>query len=77
MPLYMFSGAFFSPSELPGWLHAIVAVTPLYHGIQLCRSLSLGTATTVATVEHAGYLVALVAIGLVAGCRSYRRTLTA
>ena len=77
MPLYMFSGAFFSPSELPGWLHAIVSLTPLYHGIQLCRSLSLGTATATATLEHAGYLVALVVVGLAAGCRSYRRTLTA
>jgi lipooligosaccharide transport system permease protein len=77
MPLYMFSGAFFSPAELPSWLRSIVAATPLYHGVQLCRSLSLGTATAGATIVHVGYLVALAAAGVVAGCISYRRVLAA
>jgi lipooligosaccharide transport system permease protein len=77
MPLYMFSGTFFSPAQLPGWLRSIVAVTPLYQGVQLCRSLSLKTATTSATIEHVGYLVALIALGALAGCVSYRRVLAA
>jgi lipooligosaccharide transport system permease protein len=77
MPLYMFSGTFFSPSQLPASLRSIVAATPLYHGVQLCRELSLGTATTGSTIEHAGYLVALTALGIVAGCVSYRRVLAA
>ncbi len=77
MPLYMFSGTFFSPSQLPGWLHSIVAVTPLYQGVQLCRSLSLGTATASATVEHLGYLVFLTVLGVAVGCTSYRRVLAA
>lgn len=77
MPLYMFSGTFFSPAQLPAWLRTIVAATPLYHGVQLCRSLALGTATVAGTVEHVGYLLAAVAIGLTAGCRSYRRVLAA
>ena len=75
MPLYMFSGTFFSPSQLPGWLHSIVAVTPLYQGVQLCRSLSLGTATAGATIEHLGYLVSLTVLGVAAGYTSYRRVL--
>jgi lipooligosaccharide transport system permease protein len=75
MPLYMFSGTFFSPSQLPAWLRSIVAVTPLYHGVQLCRSLSLGTATTAGTLEHVGYLVVLTIVGVAAGCVSYRRVL--
>jgi lipooligosaccharide transport system permease protein len=77
MPLYMFSGTFFAPAQLPTWLHTIVAATPLYHGVQLCRSLALGTASAAGTVEHVGYLVAVTAIGLTAGCRSYRRVLAA
>jgi lipooligosaccharide transport system permease protein len=77
MPLYMFSGTFFSPAQLPAWLRSVVAATPLYHGVQLCRSLSLGTATAGATIEHVGYLVALIALGAVAGCLSYRRVLAA
>jgi lipooligosaccharide transport system permease protein len=77
MPLYMFSGTFFAPSQLPAWLHSIVSATPLYHGVQLCRSLSLGTATAGATAAHVGYLVALTALGVIAGCVSYRRVLAA
>jgi lipooligosaccharide transport system permease protein len=75
MPLYMFSGTFFSPSQLPAWLHSIVSVTPLYHGVQLCRSLSLGTATAGATIEHVGYLSSLTVLGIAAGCVSYRQAL--
>jgi lipooligosaccharide transport system permease protein len=75
MPLYMFSGTFFSPSELPAALHSVVAATPLYHGVQLCRSLSLGTATAGATIEHVGYLVTLIVLGVVSGCVSYKRVL--
>jgi lipooligosaccharide transport system permease protein len=77
MPLYMFSGTFFAPSQLPAWLRPIMAATPLYHGAQLCRSLGLGTATAGATIEHVGYLVALTVCGVIAGCRSYRRVLAA
>ncbi len=77
MPLYMFSGTFFSPSQLPAWLHSIVAVTPLYHGVQLCRSLSLGTATATGIFEHVGYLVTLTVLGVAAGRVSYRRVLAA
>jgi ABC-type polysaccharide/polyol phosphate export permease len=77
MPLYMFSGTFFATAQLPSWLRSIVVATPLYHGVQLCRSLSLGTATTVTAIEHVGYLVALIVIGVVAGCVSYRRVLAA
>jgi lipooligosaccharide transport system permease protein len=77
MPLYMFSGAFFAIAQLPAWLRSIVAATPLYHGVELCRSLSLGTATVGATTEHVGYLLALTVLGAIAGCRSYRRVLAA
>jgi lipooligosaccharide transport system permease protein len=77
MPLYMFSGTFFSPDQLPNWLRAIAVWTPLYHGAQLCRSVSLGTATPAATVEHLTYLSGLAAAGIALGCRTYRRVLTA
>ncbi|MCU1657769.1 MAG: type transporter [Pseudonocardiales bacterium] len=77
MPMYMFAGTFFSAEQLPAWLHAIVVCTPLYQGIQLCRTLSLGTASAAGTVGHAAYLVVLVASGIVLGRRRYARELTA
>ncbi|HKC29795.1 MAG TPA: ABC transporter permease [Jatrophihabitans sp.] len=77
MPMYMFCGTFFAVSQLPGWLQAIVRVTPLYHGVTLCRAASTGHAGPLATIAHLGYLAALVGIGALAGTRSFRRVLTA
>ena len=42
MPLMLFSGTFFPLSQLPGWLRLLAYATPLWHGVALCRMLSLG-----------------------------------
>ena len=42
MPLMLFSGTFFPLSQLPGWLRLLAYATPLWHGVNLCRMLSLG-----------------------------------
>ena len=57
------------------WLRPVAYITPLWHGVALCRSLSLGTATLGGALIHVGYLVGLTAIGVTAGNRSYRRRL--
>ena len=44
VPLFLFSGTFFPISQLPGWLQPVAYVTPLWHGVALCRSLALGHA---------------------------------
>src|SRR5713101_9303507 len=75
IPLFLFSGTFFPVSQLPGWAQPIARVTPLWHGVALCRSLSLGTATLGAALLHAGYLAALAGAGIAAGHRTYRRRL--
>jgi lipooligosaccharide transport system permease protein len=75
LPLYMFSGTFFSPSQLPDRLHTVVSLTPLYHGIQLCRDLALGTTTAVGTTVHIAYLVAMAVAGIFAGLRTYHHHL--
>ena len=43
MPLFLFSGTFFPISQLPDWLQPVAWVTPLWHGVELCRALALGT----------------------------------
>ena len=43
VPLMLFSGTFFPVSQLPGWLRPVAYATPLWHGVALCRALSLGT----------------------------------
>lgn len=75
MPLYMFSGTFFAVEQLPPWLEPVVYVTPLWHGVELCRSLALGSAGPVPPVVHVVYLAVLACVGVVLARRSYRRRL--
>jgi lipooligosaccharide transport system permease protein len=77
IPLFLFSGTFFPISQLPAWLHPVAYATPLWHGVELCRGISLGTLTTGDALLHAGYLAALTAAGLAAGRLTYRRRLHA
>lgn len=76
IPLFLFSGTFFPVSQLPGWLQAIAVATPLYHGVALCRSLSLGSDVSAwPDLGHALYLIALATTGAIIGYRNYRRRL--
>jgi lipooligosaccharide transport system permease protein len=77
MPLYMFSGTFYPTAQLPGWLRDIVPVSPLWHGVQLCRTLSLGTATAAGTAVHLTVLLVLTGAGTVAAAVTYRKRLSA
>ena len=42
IPLFLFSGAFFPIANLDRWLEALAKVTPLWHGVDLTRMLTLG-----------------------------------
>jgi lipooligosaccharide transport system permease protein len=75
IPLFLFSGTFFPVSQLPGWLQPVAYLTPLWHGVVLCRALTLGVTTAGAALGHIGYLAALATAGIVAGNRAYRRRL--
>ena len=75
MPMYMFSGTFFAISELPSWIRPLAYALPLWQGVALCRSLSLGTATLAGTAVHVAYLLALSIAGVLAARITYRRRL--
>jgi lipooligosaccharide transport system permease protein len=75
VPLMLFSGTFFPVSQLPGWLRPVAYATPLWHGVTLCRSLSLGGTDAASAAIHVGYLAALTGLGLWAGARTYTRRL--
>jgi ABC-type polysaccharide/polyol phosphate export permease len=77
MPLYLFSGTFFAVEQLPAAVRPVVYATPLWHGVDLCRSLSLGTASWPLAAAHVGYLGALAGVGYLAARRTYRRHLHA
>jgi lipooligosaccharide transport system permease protein len=75
MPMYLFSGTFFAVAQLPHWLRPVAYLLPLYHGAQLCRTLSLGTATLAGTAVHVGVLLAIALAGTAAARVAYRRRL--
>jgi len=77
IPLFLFSGTFFPISQLPAVIRPLAYLTPLWHGVALCRSLSLGAAQLGASAWHVGYLLAVTAIGMYAGNRTYPRRLYA
>jgi lipooligosaccharide transport system permease protein len=74
-PLFLFSGTFFPWQQLPQWAHPIAYATPLWHGVELCRSLTLGTATWAAALVHVAYLLAFAAGGYAVARVTYRRRL--
>jgi lipooligosaccharide transport system permease protein len=77
IPLFLFSGTFFPVTQLPAVVRPLAYLTPLWHGVALCRSLSLGTAQPGSSALDAGYLAAVTVLGVVAGNRTYRRRLYA
>jgi lipooligosaccharide transport system permease protein len=58
LPMFLFSATFYPVSIYPTAIQWFVRISPLYHAIQLVRSLTLGTVGPILLV-HAGYLLAL------------------
>jgi lipooligosaccharide transport system permease protein len=75
IPLFLFSGTFFPVTQLPAWIRPLAYITPLWHGVALCRSLTLGTATLGGSLAHVAYLAVVATVSIAAGNRSYRRRL--
>jgi Nod factor-specific ABC transporter NodJ protein len=77
MPMYMFSGTFFAVAQLPHWVRPVAYVLPLWHGVELCRTLSLGTATLLGSAVHVAFLLALFVGGVLVARVRYRQKLHA
>ena len=75
IPMFLFSGIFFPITQLPAWIRPLAYLTPLWHGVALCRALSLGAATWGGALVHVGYLVLWAGAGVIAGHRTYPRRL--
>jgi len=63
MPLFLFSGAFFPISNLSAPLEWLAKLTPLWHGVDLTRMLTLGNLDWSLAGIHVLYLAALAATG--------------
>ncbi len=75
LPLFLFSGTFFPISQLPDWLEPVAWVTPLWHGVVICRDFATGTPEVVPTLGHAAFLLAFTIGGAFAAVRILRERL--
>ena len=77
LPMFLFSGTFFPIDRLPAPLEVIAYLTPLWHGVDLCRD----ARRWVTSMPWLGarcmfcYLCAFVAGGFALALYSYRRRL--
>jgi lipooligosaccharide transport system permease protein len=74
LPLFLFSGTFYPIETYPEAIRWIVQVTPLYQGVDLIRSLTVGAISPVLLV-HVAYLLAMGAVGLFVVSRRIDRLL--
>jgi lipooligosaccharide transport system permease protein len=64
LPMFLFSGTFFPIDAYPEALQIVVRLSPLYQGVELIRSLTVGAISPVLLV-HVAYLSVMGLIGLV------------
>jgi lipooligosaccharide transport system permease protein len=74
-PMSLFAGAFFPVSQLPAAIRPVAYVTPMWHGVDLCRGLALGTIGAGRAAGHVVVLLGFVAAGAVIAAARYRKVL--
>lgn len=75
VPMFLFSGTFFSVAQLPSGVRAIAYATPLWHGVELVRGLATARLSWGAALVHVSYLGAFVVVGVAVALRIFRRKL--
>jgi lipooligosaccharide transport system permease protein len=63
LPMFLFSATFFPLETLPDAVRAIVVLTPLWHGVDLLRGLTVGVVGP-ETIVHVAYLIVMGLLGL-------------
>ena len=76
-PLFLFSGTFFPIESLPDVIRPIAWLSPLWHAVDLCRKLMLGTIgdEPLLAIAHLAILLALVVGGALVAFRTMERRL--
>jgi len=74
-PLFLFSGTFFPIDRLPEYLQPVAWLTPLFHGVELARGLSLDRLDPTAGLAHVAVLLAYAIGGAIAADILLRRRL--
>ena len=74
LPMFLFSGTFYSLSVYPSWLRIVVECLPLQHGVALMRDLNAGVLGW-GLLGHTAYFVAMAAAGVAVTARRLDRML--
>jgi len=69
LPLFLFSATFYPLDVYPPLIQQLTKISPLYHGVELIRGLTLGTLDA----SMLGHIAFLVAMGVVAATIASRR----
>jgi lipooligosaccharide transport system permease protein len=75
IPMFLFSGTFFPVAQLPSFLQPIAYFTPLWHGVDLVRSIAIGVSSGTPEWLHVVYLLGWTGIGWLLANRSFRKAL--
>jgi lipooligosaccharide transport system permease protein len=62
IPMFLFSTTFYPLSVYPEALEWVVKAFPLYHGVEIMRTLAVGP-PTLTTLAHGLYFVGMMAVG--------------
>jgi lipooligosaccharide transport system permease protein len=74
LPLFLFSATFYPLETYPDAMRLLVQLTPLYHGVDLIRSLTTGIVGP-GILVHVGYLAIMGIVGLAIASRRLDRLL--
>jgi len=75
LPLFLVSGTFFPISQLPDRVQPLAWLSPLWHGVVLCRGATTGTLAFEDALVHVAILGACIAVGRAWGVRSFTKRL--
>lgn len=73
-PMFLLGGTFFPIEELPNWARLLAQATPVFHGVELIRQVTVYEIEASA-LWHIAYLVTLAGVGAVIGIRNLERRL--
>jgi lipooligosaccharide transport system permease protein len=74
-PLFLFGGAFYPIEQLPEWLQTIAKLTPIWHGVELCRDSVNGRLEWDTTLVHVAYLSIFAVVGWMLASRTFAKRL--